>query len=392
MKYRTMRFKGGEDRVSMLGFGCMRFPLNEDGTIDEVLSEQMLDRALAAGVNYIDTAYPYHQGTSEPFVGRILAKYPRESYFLATKLPVWKVNDPEEAQAVFQEQLGRLGVKYVDYYLLHALNKERWENLKKQGILSWAEQKVREGKIRHLGFSFHDSYEVFRDILTYRNWDFCQIQYNYMDTQEQAGDRGYALAEKMGVPMVIMEPVKGGRLARLPEEAQEVLKEAAPERSISSWAMRWVGGHSNVKVILSGMSAPEQLEDNLATFSEFVPFNEQEEKALEKAVDLVRSRVKNGCTGCAYCMPCPFGVDIPGNFALWNDLAMYGNEENAKKAYEEKRSLKAAAEFCKKCGRCEEQCPQHINIREDLAAAADELGKTKKQPSEGEELQADKSV
>lgn len=392
MKYRTMRFKGGEDRVSMLGFGCMRFPLNEDGTIDEVLSEQMLDRALAAGVNYIDTAYPYHQGTSEPFVGRILAKYPRESYFLATKLPVWKVNDPEEAQAVFQEQLGRLGVKYVDYYLLHALNKERWENLKKQGILSWAEQKVREGKIRHLGFSFHDSYEVFRDILTYRNWDFCQIQYNYMDTQEQAGDRGYALAEKMGVPMVIMEPVKGGRLARLPEEAQEVLKEAAPERSISSWAMRWVGGHSNVKVILSGMSAPEQLEDNLATFSEFVPFNEQEEKALEKAVELVRSRVKNGCTGCAYCMPCPFGVDIPGNFALWNDLAMYGNEENAKKAYEEKRSLKAAAEFCKKCGRCEEQCPQHINIREDLAAAADELGKTKKQPSEGEELQADKSV
>lgn len=392
MKYRTMRFKGGEDRVSMLGFGCMRFPLNEDGTIDEVLSEQMLDRALAAGVNYIDTAYPYHQGTSEPFVGRILAKYPRESYFLATKLPVWKVNDPEEAQAVFQEQLGRLGVKYVDYYLLHALNKERWENLKKQGILSWAEQKVREGKIRHLGFSFHDSYEVFRDILTYRNWNFCQIQYNYMDTQEQAGDRGYALAEKMGVPMVIMEPVKGGRLARLPEEAQEVLKEAAPERSISSWAMRWVGGHSNVKVILSGMSAPEQLEDNLATFSEFVPFNEQEEKALEKAVDLVRSRVKNGCTGCAYCMPCPFGVDIPGNFALWNDLAMYGNEENAKKAYEEKRSLKAAAEFCKKCGRCEEQCPQHINIREDLAAAADELGKTKKQPSEGEELQADKSV
>lgn len=392
MKYRTMRFKGGEDRVSMLGFGCMRFPLNEDGTIDEVLSEQMLDRALAAGVNYIDTAYPYHQGTSEPFVGRILAKYPRESYFLATKLPVWKVNDPEEAQAVFQEQLGRLGVKYVDYYLLHALNKERWENLKKQGILSWAEQKVREGKIRHLGFSFHDSYEVFRDILTYRNWDFCQIQYNYMDTQEQAGDRGYALAEKMGVPMVIMEPVKGGRLARLPEEAQEVLKEAAPERSISSWAMRWVGGHSNVKVILSGMSAPEQLEDNLATFSKFVPFNEQEEKALEKAVELVRSRVKNGCTGCAYCMPCPFGVDIPGNFALWNNLAMYGNEENAKKSYEEKRSLKAAAEFCKKCGRCEEQCPQHINIREDLAAAADELGKTKKQPSEGEELQADKSV
>ena len=374
MKYRTMRFTGGEDRVSMLGFGCMRFPLKEDGTIDEERSEQMIGRALAAGINYIDTAYPYHQETSEPFVGRVLEKYPREKYFLATKLPVWKVNSVEDAERIFEEQLKRLRVKYVDYYLLHALGSERWANLKKQGIIPWAEEKKREGKIRHLGFSFHDKYEVFREILTYRNWDFCQIQYNYMDRGEQAGEKGYVLAEKMGVPVVIMEPVKGGRLAKLPDEAEDILRQTEPERSVTSWAMRWVASHPNVKVVLSGMSTEEQLEDNIATFSDFKPLNQQEQEALDQAVTVIRSRVKNGCTGCAYCMPCPFGVDIPGNFALWNNCAMYGNEQEAKKEYEAKREQKAAAEFCKKCGRCESQCPQGIHIRNDLEAAAGELG------------------
>ena len=169
----------------------MRFPLKEDGTIDEERSEQMIGRALAAGINYIDTAYPYHQETSEPFVGRVLEKYPREKYFLATKLPVWKVNSVEDAERIFEEQLKRLRVKYVDYYLLHALGSERWANLKKQGIIPWAEEKKREGKIRHLGFSFHDKYEVFREILTYRNWDFCQIQYNYIDVYKRQAPGEY---------------------------------------------------------------------------------------------------------------------------------------------------------------------------------------------------------
>lgn len=374
MKYRTVRFKGGEDRVSMLGFGCMRFPLNEDGTIDEARSEKMLARALEAGVNYVDTAYPYHQETSEPFVGRALEKYPRDKYFLATKLPVWKVNSVEDAERIFEEQLGRLRVKYLDYYLLHALNAERWTNIKQQGIIAWAQEKKREGKIRHLGFSFHDKYEVFREILTYRNWDFCQIQYNYMDCNEQAGERGCRLAEKMGIPVIVMEPVKGGRLAKLPEEAEEILRGVNPEASVASWAMRWVGSQPGVKVILSGMSSEEQLEDNLAVFSGFRPLNEEERETLGKAVTVMRSRVKNGCTGCAYCMPCPFGVNIPGNFALWNDCAMYGNEEGAKKEYGAMREQKAAAGFCKKCGACEPQCPQGIHIREDLAAAAEALG------------------
>ena len=205
MKYRTMRFIGGEENVSLLGLGCMRFPLNEDGTIDEAQAEAMIGRALNAGINYIDTAYPYHKGESEPFLGRALKKYPRNSFYLATKLPVWLVNSVEDAERLFKEQLSRFQTKYIDYYLLHALDAGRWEKLVKEGIIEWAEAKKASGKIRHLGFSFHDTYPVFREILTYRQWDFCQIQYNYIDTQVQAGDKGYELAAKMGVPMVIMQ-------------------------------------------------------------------------------------------------------------------------------------------------------------------------------------------
>ena len=245
MKYSTMRFRNGEDQVSLLGFGCMRFPKTESGAIDEEQAAGMLDAAIKAGVNYIDTAYPYHDGESEPFVGRVLASYPRDHFYLATKLPLWKVSTVQEAREVFEEQLDRLQVNYVDYYLFHGLNRERWNMLTGSGIIQWAEQQKHDGKIRHLGFSFHDDYEVFREILTYRQWDFCQIQYNYMDRDIQAGDRGYKLAEKMGIPMIAMEPVKGGRLAGFPEEAAAVLKEAGPEASLASWALRWVGTHPN---------------------------------------------------------------------------------------------------------------------------------------------------
>jgi len=373
MKYRTMRFIGGEENVSLLGLGCMRFPLKEDGTIDEVQAEAMIERAINAGINYIDTAYPYHKGESEPFLGRALKKYPRNSFYLATKLPVWLVNSVEDAERLFKEQLSRLQTKYIDYYLLHALDAGRWEKLVKEGIIQWAEEKKASGQIRHLGFSFHDTYPVFRKILTYRQWDFCQIQYNYIDTQIQAGDKGYELAAKMGVPMVIMEPVKGGRLAELPEEVEEVLKEADPDRSVASYALRWVGSHENVKVILSGMSSMEQLEDNLETFGKFQPLTELEEEAVEKAADLIRSRMKNGCTSCRYCMPCPFGVNIPEMFSIWNNCAMFDEAEKAKKAYGEQKKQNASADLCKKCGACEKVCPQGLSIRADLEKVAKEL-------------------
>jgi len=362
-------------KPSMLGFGCMRFPQKEDGSIDEVESEKMLDKAIEAGVTYIDTAYPYHNGESEPFVGRVLKKYKRDSFYLATKLPIWKVETIEDVKATFEEQLNRLQVDYVDFYLLHALSKERWEKILKLGVLDFCKEMKEQGKLKYIGFSFHDSYEVFEEILTSWDWDFCQIQYNYMDTRHQAGDRGYALAEKLGVPMVIMEPIKGGSLAVLPEDIAAMYKEADKEASVSSWALRWVGTHSNVKVILSGMSTYSQVLDNLKTFETFKPLNQEEQALVEKVAATIRSRVKNGCTGCRYCMPCPFGIDIPKNFAIWNQEAMYGNPAAAKRKYERELAESARADQCRKCGACEKECPQAISIREDLVRVKEDFAK-----------------
>ncbi len=371
MEYREMKNIGVSP--SMLGFGCMRFPLKADGTIEETEAEQMIDKAIAEGVTYFDTAYPYHNGESETFVGRVLKKYPRSSFYLATKMPIWKVHSKEEAKEVLEEQMAKLQVDYVDFYLLHALNQERWKKVEETGILSLCEEWKAQGKIRYLGFSFHDEYAVFEKIVSSRKWDFCQIQYNYMDREEQAGDKGYALAEKLGIPMVVMEPVKGGLLGDLPEDLAAVLRKENPKASMASWALRWVGSHSNVKVILSGMSAYQQLLDNLETFSKFQPLSKEEEKAVEQVADGIKKRVKNGCTGCEYCMPCPFGVDIPRNFSIWNEYAMYGNKERAKQRYRMTEE-KAKANQCQKCGKCETVCPQALSIRKDLEQAAKELG------------------
>ena len=371
MEYRSMDKLGV--KPSLLGFGCMRFPLREDGHIDEAEAEKMLDKAIASGVNYIDTAYPYHNGDSEPFVGRVLKKYDRGSLYLATKLPVWKVETIEDVKETFQEQLNRLQVDYVDFYLLHALSKERWDKILKLGILDYCEELRSQGKIKYLGFSFHDSYEVFEEILTYRSWDFCQIQYNYMDREHQAGEKGYALAERLGVPMVIMEPIKGGSLAVLPEDIAAMYKNADPQASVSSWALRWVGTHPNVKVILSGMSTYDQVLDNLNTFENYKSLNVEEQKLVDQVAKTIKSRVKNGCTGCRDCIPCPFGIDIPKNFAIWNHEAMYGNPEAAKKKYERELSESARADQCRKCGACEKECPQAIAIRQDLVRVAEDF-------------------
>lgn len=304
--------------TSLLGFGCMRFPTQEDGKIDEVQAEKMLDEAMAKGVTYYDTAFPYHNGDSEPFVGRVLNKYDRSSYVLATKLPVWMVETREDAEKIFEDQLKRLDKEYVDFYLLHALDKERFEKVKKLGLIEMCEKFREEGKIRYIGFSFHDDYEVFEEIINYYNWDFCQIQYNYMDTEIQAGDKGYRLAEEKGIPMVIMEPVRGGLLAGFSDDIENMFRQVRPDQSVASWALRWVASHPNVKVVLSGMSTPQQVEDNLKTFGDFEPLSEKEEETVKRVVDTLNGRVQNGCTGCRYCMPCPSGVDIPGSFRFWN--------------------------------------------------------------------------
>lgn len=358
--------------VSALGFGCMRFPTLENGKIDEAKAEAMLDAAMASGVTYYDTAYPYHNGDSEPLVGKVLNKYDRSSYYLATKLPVWLVEKPEDADRIFEEQLKRMDKDYVDFYLLHALDKERFEKIKELGIIERCEKKRQEGKIRFLGFSFHDDYEAFEEIINAYDWDFCQIQYNYMDTDEQAGDKGYKLAEEKGIPMVIMEPIRGGSLAKYSDDIEAILKKEAPDKSIASWALRWVASHPNCKVVLSGMSTPEQVEDNLDTFCSFEPLSETEEQAVAHVVETLRSRVQNGCTGCRYCMPCPMGVNIPGTFKAWNSYHIYQNYDVVKFNWEGMQDGERPSN-CVECGACEEQCPQKISIREHLKRAQEEL-------------------
>lgn len=358
--------------TSLLGFGCMRFPVTADGKIDRPEAERMVDRAIAAGVNYIDTAYPYHDGESEIVVGNILQKYDRKSLYLATKLPVWFVKSVEDVDRLLNEQLAKLQTDYIDFYLMHAMNKERWDEMLRLGCVERLEQLKAEGKIRYLGFSFHDAYEAFEEIINYREWDFAQIQLNYMDINEQAGVKGYELANAKGVPLVIMEPIKGGSLAAFAPEIMDKFAALAPAASPASFALRWVGTFPNVKVILSGMSTMEQVEDNLKTFEGFKPLTQQEQDTIAQVRGILEARVRNGCTGCRYCMPCPAGVDIPGCFSAWNTYYAYQNYNVVKWNWENLGDAHQAKN-CIGCGRCEESCPQKISIREDLKQVQSDL-------------------
>ena len=359
--------------TSLLGFGCMRFPLNAEGKIDEAEAERMVDKAIAEGVNYIDTAYPYHDGQSEIVVGNILKKYDRSSFYLATKLPVWFVNGPEDVDKLLNEQLGKLQTDYIDFYLMHAMNKERWDKMLEVGCVERLEQLKAEGKIKYIGFSFHDSYEVFEEMINYRDWDFAQIQFNYVDAEDQAGVRGYELAEKKGVPLIIMEPIKGGSLAAFAPEIMDKFASLDKDASPASFALRWVGTFPNVKVILSGMTTMEQVEDNLKTFADFKPLTDKEQEVIAEVKAILESRVRNGCTGCRYCMPCPAGVDIPGCFAAWNTYYAYQNYNVVRWSWEEGIGEAHQAKNCIKCGKCEGACPQQISIREDLEKAQADL-------------------
>ena len=373
MEKRKMEKLGIE--TSLLGFGCMRFPVTETGEINEPEAERMLDKAIAAGVNYFDTAYVYHGEKSESFVGKVLKKYDRGSFFLATKLPLHAVKTLEDVDRLFQTQLTRLQTDYIDFYLLHAANKARFDDMVELGCIDRLLELKAEGKIRYFGFSFHDSYEAFEHILNYRDWDFCQIQLNYMDTEGQAGMKGYQLATQKGVPLVIMEPIKGGSLAAFTEDITARFRSLDPEASVASFALRWVGSLPGVKVVLSGMSTMEQVEDNLKTFCSFRPLSEKEQKEIDDIVALIKGRVKNGCTGCRYCMPCPAGVDIPGNFRAWNIYHMYRNYNMVKWMWESQLSEDKKAKCCVKCGKCEAVCPQKLSIRQDLESVQADLDK-----------------
>lgn len=365
MEYR-MDLAKGEVRPSLLGYGCMRFPTLPNGTIDEQAVDELIGRAMEGGVTYYDTAWPYHNGESEPLMGRVLSRYPRESFYLATKLPCWEIDSLDTAMERFQLQLRRLRSDYVDFYLLHSLSRTTWRRMVTLGVPEWLGRLQREGKIRRLGFSFHDSYEAFEEILTARPWDFCQIQLNYMDTEHQAGKRGYDLATKLGIPVIVMEPIKGGSLAQLSDEVTEPLRRLDGEASQARWALRWVASLPNVQVILSGMGNLEQLEDNLDLFGDIRPLIPEEWQGVEETAQRLRSRLKNGCTGCRYCMPCPAGVDIPESFQIWNDMAVYQNAPSTQARWEELEP-DARPNQCYGCGQCERLCPQQLRIRSHLA-------------------------
>ncbi len=374
------RFPGIEKNPSLLGFGCMRFPLKGEDTkeIDEERAEEMLDYAYEHGVDYFDTAWPYHGGASEPFMGKVLKKYPRESFHLVTKMPGWEVESAEDAERIFHEQLEKCQVDYFDYYLCHSLNKKGFETYKLPGVMEFLERMKKEGKIRHLGFSFHDTPEVLEEIINYRDWDFVQLQVNYLDWDFQDAKRQYEIVKEKGLPVIVMEPVRGGTLAELSEEAREILKEKNPEASIASWAIRYVAGLENVLVVLSGMSDMEQTKDNVKTLSDFHPLDEEEQKVLDKALNVFLEKRIIPCTECAYCMPCPEGVDIPRVFHIYNQYAISQNKRFFIHFYEKLEEEKRAEE-CISCGVCLDKCPQKIDIPARMEEIRDLYGEIKKE-------------
>jgi predicted aldo/keto reductase-like oxidoreductase len=366
MEYRTIRINNEEKDVSLLGFGCMRFPLTKDGEIDKPLAKAMMLTAIDNGVNYIDTAYPYHHGKSELFVREVIQELDRETFYLADKLPIWDCKTKDDVTRIFHEQLEKCGVEYFDFYLIHAVNKGRIKQIKELDLLQTLETYRKEGKIRNIGFSFHDDLETFKEWVTLYNWDFVQIQLNYMDINHQQGMEGYNILTEKNIPVIIMEPVKGGSLAHFNEGIEAKLKAKRPQDSIASWAFRWVGSLPNVKVILSGMTTMEHVTDNLKTFTDFEPFTEEEQQLITLIRQDILNLSKVDCTSCNYCMPCPHGVDIPGNFRTYNHHSMYQSDRHAKWVIGNLVEKGAYADVCINCGECIPKCPQHIDIPTDL--------------------------
>lgn len=366
------RFGSLDWEASALGFGCMRFPVldGNTGKIDEEKASRMLLTAIDQGVNYIDTAYSYHGGTSEGFVGKTLEGSYREKVMLATKLPSWKIEKEADFDFYLDEQLERLRTDRIDFYLLHALNEKWWTTIHQLGVLPWAERVQSEGRIRYLGFSFHDEYKVFESIVdAYQDWDFCQIQYNYMDRDYQAGKKGLKYAADCGLGVVIMEPLRGGRLVEPPRQVQEIWDQADTDRTPAEWALQWLWNQPEVSLVLSGMSTLEQVEENLtsASRSGIGGFTEDDLKVVDEVWKTYLDMALIPCTRCGYCVPCPEGVDIPRILHIYNDSIMYEKEELAKREYTLFVPDSKKGRVCVSCRECEENCPQDIPISDWMA-------------------------
>ena len=364
------------EMVSALGFGCMRLPiLDKDPTkIDKKNAANLIRHAIDSGVNYVDTAYPYHGtgftqgGASELFVGEALQEGYRERVKLATKLPSWLIKTRSDMDRYLNEQLQRLQTDHIDFYLVHALNKGVWPKLKELGIGEFLDQAIQDGRIRYAGFSFHDQVEVFKEIVDSYDWSFCQIQYNYLDEEYQAGTEGLKYAAKKGLGIAVMEPLRGGNLVNLPHTVQAVFDQAEIKRTPAEWALRWAWNHPEVSVVLSGMNAMEQVAENLNVAQDALPnsLTAKEAKLIDEAKKLLKEKIKVDCTACGYCMPCPAGLNIPGFFACYNDYSVFDGTPAARQLYGIFTKLSTPASGCVACGICETHCPQGINIREEL--------------------------
>jgi predicted aldo/keto reductase-like oxidoreductase len=352
--------------VSILGFGAMRLPFKDDvKNIDRKEATRMLHHAIDQGVNYVDTAYPYHGGEGEGFVGRALGGGCRERVRLATKMPSWLVQSPSDFDKFLHEQLERLRTEHIEFYLLHALNKERWKKMKEFDAIGWGERAIRAGKIGQLGFSFHDDFDVFKEIVDAWEWPFCQIQYNYMDVRNQAGTKGLKYAAAKGMAVVVMEPILGGKLASPPPSIQKILERGQVRRRPADWALQWVWNQPEVSVVLSGMSNYQQVVENLESAdSAGIGVLDQEELELIREVRRRYGKLAPiPCTRCGYCMPCPNGVDIPQNLTLYNEGKMYGHPDLARRQYGF-LAEKARSTACIQCRECDPKCPQSIPISE----------------------------
>jgi hypothetical protein len=380
MLYRNM--KKAESRLSILGFGCMRLPMKENGQIDEPHATKMLRYAIDNGVNYVDTAYVYHNGESEPFVGRALLDGYREEVNLATKLPSWMIKSREDMDKYLNEQLKRLQTDHIDFYLVHGLMRQFWDKLRPLKVTEFLDEAIEDGRIRYAGFSFHDELGLFKEIVDAYDWDFCQIQYNFMDEGYQAGTEGLRYAAGKGLGIVVMEPLRGGMLSKEIPVIGDIWKSAPVTRSPTEWALRWVWNHPEVTVVLSGMSDWEQVVENIAYADKGVSdsLSQTELDLFDRVKAEYGKRIKVPCTGCKYCMPCPSGVSIPECFELYNTACMFDAPEAAKFSYNIVLGgmLSGKPEFasqCQECGECLEKCPQKIPIRERLLEVVKYFGK-----------------
>lgn len=374
MKYRKDRY-GNE--LSQLGYGCMRFT-TKGSKIDYEKAEREVLYAIDKGVNYFDTAYAY--SGSEECLGRILEENDaRGKVNIATKLPQYLVRSMKGIEKIFNEELTRLRTDHIDYYLMHMFTDiSEWERLKTYGIEEWITARKADGSIRQIGFSYHGDTEMFLQILDAYDWDFCQVQYNYLDETSQAGRRGVEAAEKKGIPVIIMEPLRGGKLVNLPVKAKRELRDSGKGYTAPELGLRWLWNQTGVTVVLSGMNSMEMVEENIRIASDAEPgsFDQSDFALVDSVKAIIKEKEKVGCTGCRYCMPCPSGVDIPGNFHHWNLMYIEGKKNPVRFEFARNVGLQEKPGFatqCVGCGKCEMHCPQHIQIRKMLKKADKDL-------------------